>query len=75
MLMGLNDIEMCSKGILRMLDEKKFNRASESNRALVAAGLNIQVTATLGLRLLAQTATLTWSPDQSLVNFEVGGLS
>jgi G:T-mismatch repair DNA endonuclease (very short patch repair protein) len=55
-----------------MLEEKRFNRAPESNRALIAAGLSIQIMVTLGLKFLAQTASLTWSPDHVLVNFEVG---
>jgi hypothetical protein len=70
--MTINDVKTCSDAILRMLEEKRFNRAPESNRALIAAGLSIQIMVTLGLKFLAQTASLTWSPDHVLVNFDVG---
>jgi len=71
-LINLNDVKTCSGTILQMLHKRQFSRSPESNRALIASGLSIQVMVTLGLRLLAQTASLTWSPDHPLANFEVG---
>jgi hypothetical protein len=71
-MMSSGDVETSASEIMRSMNEGGLSMGPEITRAVIAAGVSVQVLVTLGLRLLTQTAALTWSPDHAICNFEVG---
>jgi hypothetical protein len=64
--------ERVSGEIIKMLNDESFKRVPEMIRALVPACVTLQISAKMGTKLVAQTASLFWSVEQVICNFEAG---
>jgi hypothetical protein len=64
----------CAEQILKSLVvvQDTVDRRTEMIRALVPACISIQVPIKMGIKLVARTAALFWSPDHVFCQFEVG---